>query len=96
MSDGILDCLFGDMSGIGMFENCELCDGGQCASKQQCARYIANVDISKARNLYTVFNRTARVCCLHFLERPDENYPNNGNSYGGAADSPQNLKEKPM
>ena len=57
------------------FKHNELCSGGHCACKWQCARYMSNVDIPKANNLYMVFNREWLICCEWFLEMPDEGYP---------------------
>lgn len=57
------------------FRNRELCSGGPCASKSECARYMANVDTERARNLYVVVNRDPCICCTAFLDRPNPDYP---------------------
>lgn len=58
-----------------IFLNNELCDGGHCPDKANCARFICNVDMSKA-NPYVVFNqRRWPGRCPHYLSQPDKRYP---------------------
>lgn len=57
------------------FENNELCSGGQCASKHECARYMGNVDIQRAKNQFIVFNHDWCICCSGYLDRPSDDYP---------------------
>lgn len=66
------------------FSGFELCGGGPCASKYDCARYMANVDVSKARNTYVILVAKPCFCCSAFLDRPNENYPDNGNDNDAA------------
>lgn len=57
------------------FKNNELCDGGCCVVRSECARYMDNVDLDKA-NPYVVFNRKPwPAFCPHYLPVPDSNYP---------------------
>lgn len=57
------------------FENYELCSGDLCASKDDCARCMHNVDTDKALNPYVIFNIEPCICCSGFLDRPDRHYP---------------------
>ena len=59
-----------------LFRNTEMCDGGLCDERDQCARYIRNIDIDRAINLYIVFNMIKwPICCLFFLPKPNPLYP---------------------
>lgn len=57
------------------FENNELCNGGCCVIRDDCARYMGNVDIGRV-NPYVVFNRKPfPTVCPWFLPPPDAAYP---------------------
>lgn len=57
------------------FANNELCDGTCCIVREECARYMGNVDHARV-NPYIVFNRRPwDAPCPHYLDIPNENYP---------------------
>lgn len=57
-----------------------LCDGGQCAAKEQCVWCMENVDMGRMKDYHVVLNTTSRICCVRFLARPNNDYPDNGNN----------------
>ena len=41
---------------------------------------MENVDMARMKDYHVVLNTTSRICCVRFLARPDNGYPDNGNN----------------